>query len=103
VRYEWDETKNLANQRKHGVSFELAALVFENERCLIGPDRIDDTSGEQRWHAIGAVQMESQAVAVLLVVHVYREDYYGEEIIRIVSARAAEEHDIRRYQKEAMD
>jgi uncharacterized DUF497 family protein len=78
-------------------------LGFEGERCLIGPDRIDGASGEQRWHAIGAVQMESRIVAVLLVVHVYREDYYGEEIIRIGSARAAEERDIRRYQKEAMD
>jgi hypothetical protein len=31
----------------------LAALVFEDERCLIGLDRIDET-GERRWHAIGA-------------------------------------------------
>jgi uncharacterized protein len=103
VRYEWDESKNLLNRRKHGVSFELAALVFEDERCLIGPDRIDGLTGEQRWHAIGAVRMESRAVAVLLVVHAYREDYYGEEIIRIVSARAAEEHDVRRYQEQAVD
>jgi uncharacterized DUF497 family protein len=40
---------------------------------------------------------------VLLIVHAYREDHYGEEIIRIVSARAAEEHDIRRYQEQEMD
>lgn len=32
VSYEWDEAKNRRNQRKHkGVSFELAALVFEDE------------------------------------------------------------------------
>jgi hypothetical protein len=50
VRYEWDEEKNRQNQRKHGgISFELAALVFEDKRCLIGPDRVDKT-GEQRWH-----------------------------------------------------
>ena len=30
--YEWNERKNLENQRKHeGISFELAALVFEDE------------------------------------------------------------------------
>jgi uncharacterized DUF497 family protein len=40
---------------------------------------------------------------VLLVVHAYREDNDGEEIIRIVSARAAEKHEIRRYQEQAMD
>jgi len=33
-RYEWDEAKNLRNQRAHGgVAFELAALVFQDETC----------------------------------------------------------------------
>lgn len=103
VRYEWDEAKNKANQRKHaGISFELAALVFEDEFCLVGPDRIDEM-GEQRWHAIGSVQIEKHADAVLLVVHVYREDLYGEEIIRIISAREAEKSEIRRYQEQKVD
>jgi hypothetical protein len=59
-RYEWDEAKNLRNQRDHdGITFELAALVFEDEFCLIGADRIDSVTGEQRWHAIGAVSESS--------------------------------------------
>jgi len=104
MRYEWDETKNLRSQRKHGgISFELAALAFEDERCLVGADRIDSKTEEQRWHAIGAAQIEPEASAVLLVVHVYREDYHGKEIIRIISARAAEKHEIRRYQEQAME
>ena len=104
MRYEWDEAKNLQNQRKHdGISFELAALVFEDERCLVYPDCIDSKTDEQRWHALGAAQIEPDGPAVLLIVHAYREDYYGEEIIRIISARAAEKHEIRRYQEEAMD
>lgn len=90
VNYEWDEAKNLANQRKHGgVSFELAALAFEDEYCLVVPDRIDPETGECRWHAIGAVQAVPGISAVLFVVHVYREKRHGEEIIRIISARAA--------------
>lgn len=102
VQYEWDEAKNKRNQRKHaGISFEMAALVFEDEFCLVGPDRIDET-GEVRWHAIGAVSIEPAATAVLLVVHAYREDRNGEEIIRIISARRAEEHEIRRYQEPAV-
>jgi uncharacterized DUF497 family protein len=36
------------------ISFEPAALVFENESCLVGPDCIDE-AGEQRWHAIEAM------------------------------------------------
>jgi len=104
MRYEWDEAKNLRNRRKHGgISFELAALVFEDERCLVYADRIDSKTEERRWHALGAAQIEPGAAAVLLVVHVYLEDYRGEEIIRIISARAAEKHEIRRYQEQTMD
>ena len=103
VRYEWDEAKNRRNQRKHGgISFEMATLVFEDERCLVNLDRIDET-GEQRWHAIGAAQIEPEGVVVLLVVHAYREDHHGEEIIRIISARRAEKHEVRRYQEQAME
>lgn len=102
LRYEWDERKNRRNRKKHGISFELAALVFEDERCLVGLDRIDQT-GEQRWHAIGVAQIEAAVAVVLLVVYVYREAFHGEEIIRIVSARRAEKHEIRRYQEQTMD
>jgi len=50
VRYEWDEAKNLRNQRDHGgVTFELAALVFEDEACLVAPDRIDCVTGGTQW------------------------------------------------------
>ncbi len=102
VRYEWDERKNRANQLKHGgISFELATLALEDECCLIAPDRADE-SGEQRWHAIGAAQIEADAPAVLFVVHAYREDHDGEEIIRIISARKAEKHELRRYQEQAL-
>ena len=104
MRYEWDEAKNLRNQRKHsGISFEPATLVFEDERCLVYADRIDSNTEEQRRHAIGAVQIEPGCGAVLPVVHVNREDHRGEEIIRIIPARAAEKHEIRRYQEQEMD
>lgn len=103
MRYEWDEAKNLQNQQKHeGISFEMAALVFEDERCLLDLDRIDKT-GEQRWHAIGTARIESRIAVVLLVVHAYREDIYGEEIIRIISARRAKKHEVRRYQGQTVD
>jgi uncharacterized DUF497 family protein len=49
------------------------------------------------------VQIEPEAAVVLLVVHAYREDSYGEEITRIISARTAEKHEIRRYREQAMD
>ena len=103
MRYEWDERKNRENQRKHGVDFELASEVFEDERCLIRFDRVDE-AGEQRWHAIGAVSVEAGTALILLVAHVYREeDHDGEEIVRIISARRAGKNDVRRYQEEEVD
>jgi uncharacterized protein len=104
MRYEWEEAKNLRNQRKHdGISFEMAALAFEDERCLVYPDRIDSKTEEQRWHALGAAQIEPEGPRRAARCSCDREDHHGEEIIRIISARAAEKYEIRRYQEEAMD
>jgi hypothetical protein len=116
MRYEWDERKNRSNQRKHGgISFELAALVFDDERLLIQLDRVD-SAGEQRWHAIGAVSVDPGTEDYLVVTHVYRresesnrsrmapmEGEDGEEIIRIISARRADKNEFRRYQKQKVD
>jgi uncharacterized DUF497 family protein len=102
MQYEWDEEKSWANIAKHGIPFEIAALVFEDEHCLVLVDRIDE-AGEQRWHAIGAALLEPGAAVILLVVHVYREEIDGEEITRIISARRAEKNEIRRYQKQDME
>jgi uncharacterized DUF497 family protein len=46
VRFEWDENKNRANQRKHGVSFEEAVRVFFDPLHLSHQDRVE--GGEQR-------------------------------------------------------
>jgi uncharacterized protein len=102
MRYEWDERKNRENQRKHGISFELAALVFEDENALLLLDRVDKT-GEQRWHALGAVSVEPDVAMIVLVAHVCREDRNGEEIIRIISARRAGKNEVRRCQEQEVD
>ena len=62
---------------------------------MLRKDRVVD--GEQRWHGIGAVRK-----AVLLVVHVYREENpNGEEVIRIISAREADPRERRIYLEQA--
>jgi len=91
VRFEWDEEKNAVNLSKHGVSFELAAHVFADPDYVLREDRVDE-DGEMRWHAIGLVD-----AVLLLVVHVCRSNVDGEEIIRIISARKAREHEGRGY------
>ena len=53
IWFEWDEAKNLANQRKHGVSFQQASLVFRDPQRVLVAERVVD--GEQRWQSIGIV------------------------------------------------
>jgi len=102
MRYDWDEGKNRLKQKKHRISFEMAALALEDECCLVRPDRVDET-GEQRWHAIGAARLAADASVVVFVVHVYREEIDGEEITRIIPARRANKDEFRRYQEQEMD
>jgi len=53
IRFEWDEAKNLPNQRKHGVSFEDASEVFRDPLFVSLKDRIEN--GEQRSQTFGKV------------------------------------------------
>ncbi len=98
MRFEWDSKKNRINQARHnGLDFETAARVFDDPNVVLLHDRVID--GEQRWHAIGAV-----SEALLLVVHMYREDDgNGEEIIRIISAREANQRERRVYIQQAAE
>jgi uncharacterized DUF497 family protein len=88
--------KEPVKPKKHaGIDFETASRVFADPNLMLRKDRV--VGGEQRWHGIGAVRK-----AVLLVVHVYREESAnGEEIIRIVSAREADPRERRIYLEQA--
>src|SRR5438477_11824043 len=59
--FEWDERKNRANQAKHGLSFETAALVFEDPNAISVLDRV--VEGEERWRTLGM----AGGIAILLV------------------------------------
>ena len=91
MRFEWDEAKNVTNQRKHGLSFETAAEVFDDPLQVSKPERVVD--GEQRWLTTGAVEK----LALIVVAHTYWDDD-GEEVVRIISARAASRHERREYE-----
>ena len=91
--FKWDSAKAGFNLRKHTLSFEAAAEVFDDPFVQIEQDRIVD--GEQRWQAIG------QTLGSILTVVAYAtwDDEQGTEIIRIISARRAEKHERRRYEE----
>jgi uncharacterized DUF497 family protein len=99
MRFEWDAEKNRINKQKHdGLSFESAALVFDDPHAIFRKDRV--VAAEQRWHAIGMA-----TGAVLLVVHVYRleSEHEKQETIRIISAREANKCERRIYIQQAAE
>jgi uncharacterized protein len=92
MRFEWDEHKNRQNLRKHDVRFETAGLVFDDPYAITQRDYSSDD--EERWITVGAIGQGS----ILLVVHTFYERPEG-EIIRIISARAAESHERKAYEQ----
>jgi len=51
ILFEWDEAKARSNERKHGVRFEDAMLVFADPYALVEQDRLE--GGELRWQTLG--------------------------------------------------
>lgn len=39
LRFEWDQSKNETNKRKHGIDFETAQLVFDDPFCVTFVER----------------------------------------------------------------
>lgn len=88
MTFEWDENKNKINKKKHdGVSFEIAARVFLDNKRIEKYDTLNSTVDEDRYQAIGMVD------EVLFVAFTER----GADRIRIISARPAEQEEIDEY------
>ncbi len=81
IRFDWDERKNKANVKKHGVSFGEAQGVFFDENAIIYDDP-DHSEDEDRFLIIG----RSFKLRVLFVCYCYQSD---DSVIRMISARKA--------------
>lgn len=55
VRVVWDEAKNLANQRKHGISFEEAEELFDSDSDYLEIFDEEHSESEDRFIAIGTI------------------------------------------------
>ena len=68
MEFEWDENKNRENQRKHGISFERAARIFDEPRRI---EKVDDRwdYGEERIATLGRSEGK-----ILYVVYTWRGD-----------------------------
>lgn len=91
ISFEWDESKNSQNKKKHGVAFEEGQTVFSDENALLlhDPDHSDE---EDRFMLLGL----SSSLRILVVCHCYRKN---DEIIRIISARKATKLEQKQYWK----
>ena len=83
--FEWDSEKAELNWKKHGINFEDATRVFEDENRI---DYLDEVHSdyEDRYITIGRVEK------ILFVVYTEREDR-----TRIISARKANKSERREY------
>lgn len=89
VRFDWDPAKNTRNVRKHGVSFEEASTLFTAGSGWLDLDDEAHSGDEMRYRAIGPIVR-----GVVVVVYVERD----EDVIRIISARAATPSERRLYE-----
>ena len=87
--FEWDEDKNIINIQKHGISFNEAKTIFDDEFVLFYPDD-EHSQNEERFIAIG----ESVTEKLLMVCYCEKENA---EIIRLISARKAGKIEIEIY------
>ena len=87
MNFEWDENKNKLNQKKHGISFEYASLVFKDEYRLEEYDEFH-SNFEERYSVIGMVKN---------LLYVVCTDRPKDDAIRIISARLATKAERRRY------
>ena len=88
--FDWDKEKNLRNINKHGVSFKMAATSFLDTNCILRKDSRHSID-EDRFILLGINKIDN-----LLVVSHCRRD--GGNIIRIISARKADESETRYYE-----
>ena len=94
LRWTWDPDKNYANLRIHGLTFEVAMLVFDD---LLAASQEDMYAPEHRWRTMGMV-----GEVVVIVIHTWPE-YDPDtraEVGRIISARKATSQERKFYEEE---
>ena len=89
MTFEWDDNKEQINIKKHGMDFETASRVFDDEnRIEICDDLHSDY--EDRYITIGMID---EITCIAMVVYTER----GTDVIRIISARKATPKERRKY------
>lgn len=87
MKFEWSDKKNKFNIQKHNISFEEAKEVFLDPMHISKLDHRFDYF-EERWITLG----KSTKDQILVVANIFFDEN-GEEIIRIISARKANQNE----------
>jgi hypothetical protein len=93
MKFDWDSKKESSNKRKHNISFSDAKEIFLDPFHLSISDDYHSQE-EERWITIGSTINNK----IIVVCHTYRF-MENEEVIRIISARAATSREKRQYVK----
>ncbi len=90
IEFEWDDDKARKNLKKHGVSFEEAATIFNDPKIatIFDPDHSEN---EERFVSLGMSFIQR----LLSVVHTDRE-----RRIRLISARKATKTERKTYEND---
>jgi uncharacterized DUF497 family protein len=91
MRFTWDPRKDVANLRKHGVSFKEAASAFADPLCVSVFDVLH-SADENRMLLVGV----SFKQRLLVVSYVEQTD----DDLRIISARPTTQTERRKYEED---
>ena len=70
VIFDWDESKNLENQKKHGISFNEAQHAFFDQNRVIAED-LEHSQFEKRFYCFG---LDLEDVGIITVRFTYRSN-----------------------------
>ena len=90
MEFEYDAAKAALNFKKHGLTFEEAATIFDDPMAYTFADP-DHSVGEERWLVLGM----SHSARLFAVIYTHRGEKY-----RIISARLATKRERKIYEEE---
>jgi len=92
--FEWDPRKAKINLKKHNVSFEIAATIF-NDPCAISMFDDEHSILEDRWITLGIDKNGN----LIVLIHTYNQIDESNIVIRIISARKASKQEKKQYKE----
>jgi uncharacterized DUF497 family protein len=85
MNFEFDPLKSMSNSKKHGIDFDQAQAIWDDENYIEIPAK---TSDEQRWLVIGKINKKCWSAVIT----------YRSENIRIISVRRSRDEEIELYE-----